>query len=46
MTVGRERAHADFIGHGQGLAMVMLGLPRIGWVALRHYFTEEVERPP
>ena len=43
MAVGLERAHAEFLGQGQGLAVVGFGLLDLGRIALRRDLAEEAQ---
>ena len=45
MAVGRERAHAQLLGQGEGLAVVALGLLDVGRVGVRGDLAQQAERP-
>jgi hypothetical protein len=43
VAVGLERAHAEFLGQGKGLAVVGLGLAVLWWLTLSRNLTEETQ---
>jgi hypothetical protein len=40
--VGHKRAHAEFLGEGEGLLVVGFGLLALRWLTLRRNGAEEV----
>jgi hypothetical protein len=40
--VGNKRAHAEFLGEGEGLLVVGFGLMALRWLTLRRNGAEEV----